>query len=70
MDFERSGQATVEVWATCSTANEIDLIIGWLQLAKSNFRQWEHINAKRDKAPKAPPKENAPHQQGKVLGAS
>ena len=56
MDFEK--ETAVSVWAICSTQDDCDALIAWLQLAKSNMKQWDKINAKASRAPKAPPSKN------------
>lgn len=40
MDFERVPTA-VSVWAICWTQDDCDDLIAWLQMAKSNMKQWD-----------------------------
>ena len=70
MKFGNNSQTIIDVWAECHTAQDCDQIIEWLQLAKTNMRQWEKINAKASRAPKAPPSKDEAPQQGKVLSAA
>lgn len=60
----------VEVWVTCYTVNDCDMLIDWLQLAKQNLRRWEQINAKVSRASKAATRKNEDTKQGKILCAT
>ncbi len=69
MDFD-SSKTTVQVWTVCETQGDCDAMIAWLQLAKANMKQWDKINAKASRPPKAPTGKNENTKQGEVLSAS
>jgi hypothetical protein len=59
-------ETEVEVWGDCSTVDDCDALIAWLQLAKHNIRQWEKIRAKAARAAKASAGKNEDRQPRQV----